>query len=209
MPLIQFSVNTDIAGVNRHTLLGSTGQGTFKLSHKLRKLPPPETEYVVKHVSLSASGHNTTNQRRSLPTIWMGVEFPQLDDEIIARRDNTIVVQDLNPDGGTEVMPPHLNTRGTLRFPITTYPVDGTDTSQLGVDSNRTDRFDILTVLGRDMVHAGTHVTNIPLGRMRMEEDFLNVVLTPYDEYGRIFTQTIGGDRIGRVRHLQIILEYK
>lgn len=213
MPLLQFSVNTDIQGVNQHSLLGSNGQGSFEMSHRLRSLPPPETEYTLKHVVISSSGHSTTNQRRSTPTTWVGIDFPQLDADIIARRDNIITVQDRKPDPGFEIQPQHINTRGTLRFPITTYPVDGilkeVGTSINYIDSNRPSRFSINTSAGRNYLHKGTHIMNIPLGRMRLDEDVLKVVLTPYDARGKIFTETVGSDRIARTHYIQIILEYK
>ena len=210
MPIIQFSVNTDIQSVNQHTLLGSSEDGSFRLSHKMGHVPPPETEFTVKHVSLSASLMNNTDQRRSKPLIWMGVEFPQLSDEIIARSDTTITVQDLNPDAGFKIQPPHPNTRGVLRFPLTTYPVDGWYEDGVNlIDSNIPSRFEVTTTPSRNYMQTGTHITNISMGRMRLSEGFLNVVITPYDEFGRIFTQTIGADRTVKVTRMQIILEYK
>lgn len=208
MPLLQVSINTDVQENDNHTLLGSEGDGTFRILHRMTTLPPPETEYTIKHVYLNSTINDSRKQTNSIPMMWVGIDFPQLDDEMVARRDQIITVQDVNPDFG-EIQRPHQNTRGVLRFPVTSYPVDGVWSGDGTTDSNVIRRFADISKTDIRYEQKGTHVTNIPLGRIRMEEDFLEVIITPYDDSARIFTQTEGNDRICKVQRIQIILEYK
>lgn len=202
MPLIQFSVNTQYENTVHIISQGMDFDGAFKLRHKFQKIPPPETEYTLKKVCIDGGG--LVFSRNKYPTMWVGIHFPQIEDEIIAKDSDKKTVVDVN--NGTR---PHTNDHGILRFPVTSYPIDGINTDD-NLDSNRPDRAASKVPAPPFYQHrADHHDMNIPLGRIRTSEGFIDCKLTPYDYQNSIATESVGANRKVRIKQLQVILEYK
>ena len=200
MPLITFSVNTTYANSNDSIPLGMDFDGSYTLTHKLTHPLPPETEYWIKQVSLDGGGLD--NSRNKTPTYWISTEFPQLNARIVSRDDfKTSVVA----EGGIES---HVNDRGTLRFPITIFPVDGRNTAT-PLNVNAANRFNENLAAGPAYTHRGCHIMNVPLGTLRVDEGFIVCKLTPRDLEGRLATESVGATRLCRLKQMQVILEYK
>lgn len=200
MPLITFTVNTSYNDVNDSIPVGMEFDGSYTLSHKLTHTLPPETEYWVKQVSIDAGGLD--NSRNKTPTYWISLDFPQLNERIVARTDfKTSVVA----EGDVRS---HVNDRGTLRFPITIFPVDGRNTAT-PLNSNVCDRINDTIPAGPAYSHRGCHIMNVPLGTLRVDESFIVCKLTPRDVEARLATESVGALRLCRLKQMQVILEYK
>lgn len=209
MPFIQFSVNTQYLAAGSNIPEGMGVDGTFRLRHHFSHLPPPETEFTLKHISIDASGYarrtesgggGADNSSNKKPTAWVSVDFPQLTERIISSQLNTVTATEEN--SGAKF----TNNRGILRFPITTYPVTGEDDG----DSNAANRFEgAARVIGRKYEHKGTHNPHIKLGTFNLEEAYIDCILTPRDVDGRTAGESDGADRTCRISRIQVILEYK
>jgi hypothetical protein len=213
MPLIEFSLNTAPIATNNEFSLGMDPDGSFSLSHELRDIPPEDTQFTLKHIFVDASGSNTSSARRKEPVVWLGIELPQLTDEIITRDDVSKTVVS-NRDFGDKLL--HVNNRGVLRFPITMYPVDGLhNTNNDGTPAandhscNVIRRQNIAQNASQHYEHRGTHTCNIPLGRIRLDDHEIMLRVTPYAADGEITPETTSNDdQKVRIRYMQVILEY-
>ena len=203
MPLITFSLNTTYENEDDSLPLGMDPDGSFTLRHLLTHPPPPETEYTLKQVSIDGGGLATSRNKQ--PTYWVSLDFPQLDERVIARDD---FKETVHSEGGA---PPHVNDRGTLRFPITIFPVDGRNTASPSIlDANTPQRYFIGLDASPHYTHRGNHIVNVPLGKIRVDEGFITCKLTPRDINARLATESGNGDNLFcRLKQIQVILEYK
>jgi hypothetical protein len=200
MPLIIFSVNTAYLNAAAVQPFGIRPDGSFLLTHRLAYDLPPETNFTLKHVSFAGDGFSGGGGGRSnKPTIWLGVDFPQLTDEIYTNQ--SISEHFLNESGEG----PFNNNFGVLRFPITTYPVNGVNATS--GDSNVVDRF-FNGGGALQYEHRCVHELNIPLGKVHMDENRIVCTVTPRDGAGRTAGYSSSADRTCRMRHMQVILEY-
>lgn len=202
MPLIVFSVNTLHPSVGVSQASAMEDDGTFRLVHKFDKPPPIDTEYFIKHVFINSSGQRSGDQGRDKePTLWATLDFPQLTDEIVST--------DSNARTATFNNKTHSVNSGVLRFPVTTYPINGRKDNN-DVDSNVPGRSN-LDALANFYVHRGTHVCNIPLGRMIVEDNRIECIFRPIANQDKqlVDSDDAGGDLWPRIRNLQVILEYK
>jgi len=211
MPLIEFSINTNQLFVNSEYATGMDADGSFTLSHTLRELPHEGTEFFIRHVFIHAGSHNNSAQRRKRPTIWVGVELPEMMDEITTRDDISKTIVSTRGDAT-----PHLNDRGRLRFPITMHPVDGWHNVSGGsgynvVDysSNIVNRQKVVTNASQHYEHKGFHSCKIPLGKMRLDNHTIHMKLTPYSGDGDMVSETtFNTNQMIRISQMQVILEY-
>jgi hypothetical protein len=202
MPLIVFSVNTLHDTVGESQALAMEDDGTFRLTHQFVEPPPVDTEYFIKHVYINSSGQRGGDQGRNKePTLWAALDFPQLTDEIVSTDNNA---KSAEYNGKV-----HSVDGGVLRFPVTTYPITGRK-NNIGVDSNKPGRASA-DAFASFYVHRGTHVCNIPLGRMSVEDNRIDCIFRPFARLGRqlVDSDDAGGDLWPRIRNLQVILEYK
>ena len=200
MPLITFSVNTAYEDTNTIMARGTNPNGSFTLSHLLAYDLPPETTFTLKHLSFSGDGFSGgQGGRNHKPVMWIGVDFPQLTEQIYTNQ--TVSEHFLDVDGNG----PFNNDFGTLRFPLTTYPVNGVHATS--GDCNVVDRF-FNGAGALQYEHRCTHELNIPLGRVHMDENKIACVLTPRDGAGRTAAYGSPSDLTCRVRQIQVILEY-
>lgn len=185
MPLIVFSINTIHAAGSP---VGIGDDGSFRLRHVFNRLPPPETIFKLKHVSFDAGGDRQPGGARNLDTTqWVSVDFPQLTDEIVHKQSQT------------EVVNGQVNDLGILRFPLSTFVING----RLNEETNERDRRG-----GSDEASAftqrGNHELDINLGTFRLEEGYIDCVITPRNPLGE--TKVVGSK--ARMRQIQVILEY-
>jgi len=217
MPLVIFSINPQYLDSGDHIPLGMERDGSFRLRHVFKHLPPPETVFTLKHVTIDGGGYASRsvggggggkdNSINKKPTAWMSVDFPQLTEGIIASREHTETIIEQNS------REQYSNDRGILRFPITTYPVTGINFSKSGRpenNSNEANRFAFTdSISGRKYEHKGNHSPNIKLGSFNLEEGFIDCILTPRDVDVRTSAYTRAADRTCRIARSQVILEYK
>lgn len=202
MPLIIFSVNTATRTLGEAQALGMGDDGTFRMSHRLKESPHPDTQYTLKHVFINAGGSRTgttiVGDRNLEPCLWADFHFPQLVDGVITRTDDRLAQ--------FETTTPVSVNSGMLRFPITTYPITG----ESGLDSNAPGRSGTIN-FSQFFQHTGTHVCDIPLGSMRLEDNVIECVMRPLARFDRqlVDADTVAGDLWPRIRNMQIILEYK
>lgn len=206
MPLIVFTGNVQYVTNARAFTTGMRDDGSFYFCKKLEYVPPPETEFFLRQVSFDAGGNSIVNGgRNKIPSIWMSLDFPQMDDEIITHDINKKTIIDKLNDAG-ETVPPTVNDFGIIRFPILTYPASGLDSS---VEANKTNRQGS-DIKGQSYEHRGFHEMNIKLGRMKLEGGFLECILTPRLGDGRTALDRVTKtNRLCRIRQFQVILEYK
>lgn len=214
MPLIDFSLRTLALNTNDEFPEGMNFDGSFTLQKDIRDLPPDNAEFFIKHIYVDGGGQVPAHRRKE-PVVWVGVELPEMSDEIISRDDVSTQVTSTRFNGDAT---PHLNNRGVLRFPITMYPVDGWhNVDDLGIydgardySSNITSRQNIVANAPRHYEAKGTHSCNIPIGKMRLDDHTIRIKLTPYAVDGDITSETTSTtDQKVRIRYIQVILEYK
>lgn len=200
MPLVVFSVNTAYAASNTILPNGIRPDGSFLLSHSLAYDLPPETTFTLKHFSFAGDGFSGGfGGRRHKPAVWVSVDFPQLTEDIYTNQ--TVIDQFLDVNGAG----PFTNDFGLIRFPLTTYPVNGFHGTS--GDSNRVDReFDGGRALQYE--HRCVHDLNIPIGRIHMDENRIFCIITPRDGAGRTAAYGSDSDFTARTRQMQVILEY-
>lgn len=200
MPIIIFSVNTAYLNASANHPFGIRPDGSFLLTHRLAYDLPPETNFTLKHLSFAGDGFSGSQGGRShKPSVWIGVDFPQLTEEIYTNQ--TIADHFLDENGAG----PFNNDFGVLRFPLTTYPVNGVHGTS--GNSNVVDR----SFNGGGAIqyeHRCHHELNIPLGRVHMDENRIFCIITPRDGAGRTDGYSSTSDRTCRMRHMQVILEY-
>ena len=214
MPLIVFSVNTAILGITDLIAEGMENGGYFTLRHEFEKIPHPDTEYTLKQVYIKAAGAGReqggfSRAETKSPMCWFDITFPQLDDETIVSRRHVTRIFRQSGGGNIEQFPDVLLEKdfGLLRFPITSFPVNGEQSS--GYNCNVQDR-QVNTAFGSRFDATGMHVCNLPLGRMKLKNNVIEVKFNVRDYLGRnAFDVGTGVGRRVRVRALQIILEYK
>lgn len=199
MPLIQFSVNTRYTGTTQLFPEGVDFDGSFRLRHYFKDAPHPETEYTLKHIEIDSGG--TTFSRAKRHCFWVDFKFPQLNDAILEplKEERPVVLDDGKP---------HLNDFGSLRFPITSFPVDGFNTED-SRNSNQVIRASSSQPAPIAYSAKGNHDMNIPLGRIRVEDGFLDCIVRGFDSVNSILTESSGGNRKCRIKQIQVILEYK
>lgn len=208
MPLISFGINTRFFSILDTKAQGMTLSGDFRLTHMFKEPPPPETEYTLKMVYISSSGEGRIKSRgeNKEPTTWVDINFPQLSDQIIATYPNWRRGH-FNRYEGSANNPYFSYNSGILRFPITELPVDGVVVANRALDSN------LHTRNGNNSsqshyTHKAQHIVNIPLGKMRLDENKIDVILTPFNRQDRQLLD-VTNSRFPNIRNIQLILEYK
>lgn len=203
MPLLTFSINTGAGGFEERIQPGMEVGGVFVLRHVFSKIPHPETEFTIKQICVDSAGDargvGGGRGERHTPAVWVGIEFPHLDHHMIVSRRDTYSRQRTSDDHDNTIFPDVMvaNDTGLLRFPITHYPVHGL--------SNRHDR-NGNSITDSHHTFYGMHNCNIPLGKMKLKDNVLEIRITPRDYLQRTYFDT--ADRINRFRAVQIILEY-
>ena len=196
-------MNTQYVSNVPNVPLGMSTDGTFRLVKHLEQIPPKETEFRLKRVFFDSSGDAFQGGRNKTPTIWLSLEFPQMesllhtpiDKETINDGEHTSVF-----GGPNNVDKNVINDFGILKFPVMTFPVQG---SQVNVHNRQQN-----TSLGELYEHKSNHNMDIPLGRMNIENGFIELILTPRDFEGFMSIQKKGLVRLNRIRQIQVILEY-
>ena len=206
MPLVVFSINTAFNGITDTVAQGMERDGSFRLRHYFDMPPHDDTEYTLKHVFINVSGDGRLRGDRGenkAPSAWVDVKFPNLtDDMIISKRHaRTVDASTRHGDDTAIKKGTILDDRGQIRFPITQFPVNG-NTSNNKERWSASDR-------GSHYEFRGTHICNIPLGRMKLEDGEIECVLTPRDRYADTFATTTRNPRRVRIRSIQVVLEYK
>lgn len=201
MPLIVFSVNTGHATITDTRAIGMEADGGFKIRHQLKEVLPPDTHFTLKSVFINSAGAGRLELRgeNKMPMMWASVDFPQLSDRIITRRDRNQYLRGVQPIPSDP--PLSLRNDGEMRFPITCFPVNGKDVNSITRQAN--------SAQGALFNARGMHVTNIPLGTIRMEEGHIECVLKPYSFAQGDYPKHTGGVRFPQIRQIQVILEYK
>lgn len=200
MTLITFSVNTENSDTTA-IASGMSPDGSYTLTHVFKQTPPPDAEYTIKHVYINTGQDGPGfSGRQHKPGIWVDFHFPQLEDKIIATQKSKRYT--LSVTEGRH----HTVDSGVIRFPITTYPVNGENNA---IDSNAPGRAD--DIEGTNYAHAGTHVCNVPVGRMRVDDNVMQCVVRPlaHQDLQLVDADNAIGSLWPRVRNLQVILEYK
>jgi len=211
MPLITFTVNTNYLSNVPHIPLGMDVDGSFKLSKRLEYIPPKETIFRLKRVFYDGGGQlgesgGVNGGRNKTPVVWMGLEFPQMEEIIhsdIKKEtvDGTYRTKFEDPEVATRT----VNDFGILRFPLKTFPISGAvaaATNPNSVDRQRN------SVDGEKFEHKCNHDMDIPLGRMNLENGFLECILTPRERDAKLPIEMRGTLRLCRIRQIQVILEY-
>lgn len=202
MPLITFSINTATPGLSDRIHLGMEVGGVFTLRHTFLKIPHPDTEYTIKQVYINSAGDGRTEVRgeRNKPTVWVGIDVPHFDQDIIvSERDTYSRYRKSNADDNTKFPDISVkNDTGLIRFPITTYPAIG--------DSNKHDRAANTSESSHHEAR-GNHNCNIPLGKLRLKDNVLEIKITPRNYLQQTYFDS--DERITRFKGFQLILEYK
>lgn len=199
MPLIALTVNTNYNSNSSNVPFAMEKDGSFRLSKKLEYVPPKETIFYLRKVFFDAGGQDSTQGgRNKTPTIWMSLDFPQL--ETYTHTDINAVDAVGTFDNGIETKEVVTsNDFGVLKFPLVTYPINGG-----GSNPNRVDRKSTTS----SFEHKSNHITNIPIGKMNLENGFLECVITPRERGGKLAFETRASTHLCRFRQAQIILEY-
>ncbi len=203
MPLLSFNVATE--NTNGSSIAsGMNEDGTFTLSHSFTQALPAETEYTLKHVFILSSGIQSVGPpiRWHQPAVWCDLSFPQLNREIIA--ENTSRIKEFRGK-------PRAVNSGTLRFPITTFPVTGEKSKDVDSNEPRRARTLALDNFAQHFRHQATHVCNIPLGSMRVPENKLECVIRPIarQDLLAVDADEPNDEVFPAIRAVQLILEYK
>ena len=201
MPLVTFTANSASVTLGVSQVDGMLDDGTYRFVHRFTRPPPDDVEWSIKQVYVNAGGRTSaTRCRDKEPTLWTSVEFPQLKDEIISTDDGSF----------TAVYKERVHSvnKGVLRFPTTLYPVSGREPGLR--DSNAPGRSST-DADSSFLSHRGFHSCHIPLGRIKLEENFLECIVRPYARMDRqlVTSNDAGGDLWPRIRHIQVVLEYK
>jgi hypothetical protein len=211
MPLVVFSINTYYTAIADVMAQGMERDGGFTLRHQFDIPPHEDTEYTLKYVYMNITGDSRFSGRgeNKQPSFWIDVKFPNLTDEtIISKRHyETIDASHIHADSIAAYRGVILNDFGQMRFPITQFPVNGTNAD--GLDSNDSRR-NANKPLAAKLEMRGMHICDIPLGKMKLEDNELLCRLTPRTIDGETFTtvNAVGGRR-ARIRNMQVVLEYK
>jgi len=208
MPLVVFTINTGVESIVDTVALGMERDGGFTLRHEFDMPPHEDTEYTLKHffVNVSGDGRNTgleTRGENKKPTMMVDVIFPDLNRNLIVSRRHSYSKNPTPTQADeTAINRGSVNVElGQIRFPITQFPVNGGGSNVVDRNGNNT--------RASHYEFRGTHVCDIPLGKMKLTDNTLTCKLYPRDRSSRTFVDTIGSDRIVRIRNLQVVLEYK
>jgi len=208
MPLVVFTISTSFNSVVDTVALGMERDGGFTLRHEFDMPPHEDTEYTLKHffVNVSGEGRDTglaSRGENKKPAIMVDVIFPDLNRNLIVSRRHSYS-KNPEPFQSDEIAINRGSVSvdiGQIRFPITQHPVNGDVSNVVSRTGN--------TGTAAHFEFRGTHVCNIPLGKMKLTDNVLTCKFYPRDLLGRTFADTTSSDRIVRIRNLQVVLEYK
>lgn len=169
MPSLIFRINT--LGTE---LYDDKAEVTFNLP--LNNHLPPLSNFRLKYVHINAS---VFSGRRG--TMWMGVRFPQLENNLIQGENEA-------SDFGN-----------VIRFHVNHKPRAATDS--LDVNLNR-----VIPQTNDNSHHTSNHVVDLPLGTHTIQERFVTAVLSFRDYRGT--NPTEDSQYPNHIRNALIILEY-
>jgi hypothetical protein len=206
MPLVVFTINTAVDSITGTVAEGMERDGGFTLRHQFDMPPHEDTEYTLKgcYINVSGDGRTATRGENKQATVWVDVSFPNLTDEMIIskRHSRSIDPSDLHADSLALKKGFVLDDVGQIRFPITQFPVNGLASNDIIRQAN--------TSTASKYEGRGTHMCDIPLGRMKLEDNEIVCKLTPRNSVGKTFTGVnVVGARLVRIRSIQVVLEYK
>jgi hypothetical protein len=201
MPLIVLTLNTSYPSNAPNVPIGTEKDGTFRFSKRLEFIPPKESEFHLRHVFFDAGkGGVGGGGRNKTPTIWMSLDFPQMESIIHTNVNKKNASGTFNDGSGNVDVNGVVNDFGILKFPINTFPITESGVNKVNRQANN--------AAAESYMHECNHNMDINLGRMNLENGFLECILTPRDLGGLLNFERIGNVRLCRFLQAQIILEY-
>lgn len=216
MPLLCLSVNTGLSLLET-VAFGMERDGGFTLVHNFGADFNNDVEFTLKHVyvNVSGAGRFTALEERGEnkePTIWLDVVFPDMEEEIISSKRNDDTTEYKTLSNGREIFPrspPLKFEMGVMRFPITCFPINGyRGTTSSSANSNKLGR-QSNNAQGATLESRGVHICDIPLGKMKLQDNCLRIRFNPRDQLLENMIRSTGGLRKVRIRSMSVLLEYK